>query len=315
MNQTEWVLSGLDGGNPLGFLAALGTLRSLALARGPGCAVRMSWRAEGAWRPVLHLDVPTNPADIVETLDGQLKRMKDHRAWSIGDDLKARPDEFRDYANGAASRFLAEGDRTWADFAAAFGCEATITDSGLIQDTALRTMSGAGHQHFILSMSLIVDRAGPEHIEKALFHPWRYDDAVEKQTLRWDPADDVRRALRWRDPSGDPARKRRGGMLGANRLAIEALPLLPTVPRGRDLYTTGFTPPRRRPVEWTWPIWSEPISVDPARSLLAHPLLAPAGQPNADRLRDLAEIGVVEVYRSRRLTIDKFRCFTPARPI
>jgi hypothetical protein len=313
MNQAEWVLRGLDGGNPLAFLAALGTLRSLTLAWGPGRTVRMSWKVEGAWRPVLHLDRPASSPEIVEALDNQLKRMQGHPLWSIGPDLKATPKDFGDYANRAVSQLHSDGDRTWADFVAAFGCEATTTDSGLIQDTALRTMSGAGHQHFVQSMALIVDRAGPEHLEKALFHPWRYDDAVEKQTLRWDPVDDVRRALRWRDPSGDPRRKRRGGMLGANRLAIEALPLLPTIPRGRDLHTTGFTSPRRRPVEWTWPIWSEPIGVDLARSVLAHPSLAEL--PGDARMRDLAEIGIVEVYRSRRLTIDKFRCFTPAYPL
>lgn len=199
-------------------------------------------------------------------------------------------------------------------------------------------MSGAGHQHFVQSMSLIADRTGPEHLDKALFHPWRYDDAVEKQTLRWDPADDVRRALRWRDPSGDPRRKKQGGMLGANRLAIEGLPLLPTIPVGRTLRTTGFSGRGASGTFWTWPLWSDRLGPDVVRSLLAHSdLSALAGSLSIDRsagvggaddarrlsatiearraLDHLSAIGVVEVFRSRRLTIDKFRCFTPARPV
>jgi hypothetical protein len=114
-------------------------------------------------------------------------------------------------------------------------------------------MSGAGHQHFLEFLSLIVDRTGPEHIEKTLFQPWRHDDPVENQTLRWDPADDVRRALRWRDPSGGPRRRRRGGMLGATRLAIEGLPLLPAVPVGGELPTTGFDRRTGEGISWTWP--------------------------------------------------------------
>ncbi len=199
-------------------------------------------------------------------------------------------------------------------------------------------MSGAGHQHFIQSMSLITNRTEPEHLDKALLHPWRYDDAVEQQTLRWDPADDVRRALRWRDPSGDPRRKKQGGMLGANRLAIEGLPLLPTIPVGHTLRTTGFSGRGASGTYWTWPLWSDPLGPDVVRSLLAHPDLSAladspafdhsaaigfvedAGRPTATSkarraLDHLSAIGVVEVFRSRRLTIDKFRCFTPARPV
>lgn len=48
----EIVLTGLNGGNPLGFLAALGTFRTLSDAL-PG-RVRMNWQQElGGWRPCL----------------------------------------------------------------------------------------------------------------------------------------------------------------------------------------------------------------------------------------------------------------------
>lgn len=308
----EHRLVGIDGGNPLAFLAALGTLRSLTSAW-PDRRVRMSWSPTGPWRPTLHLDHPASRAEIIGALDAQLKRMCGHPALSLGPDLTVSPETFRDqYARPAAriARDRDAPDRTWADFVAAFGCEATTTQGGLIQDTALRTMSGAGHQHFLQFMALIAERTGPEHIEKSLFRPWRYDDPVEKQTLRWDPADDVRRALRWRDPSGDPQRRRRGGMLGANRLAIEALPLLPTIPIGGVLHTTGFTTRKGEGTSWTWPIWSGPLTLDVVRSALALAgLQRRPGDPASHAL------GIVEVYRARRLTIGKFRAFAPAQPI
>ncbi len=310
---TEHLLTGLDGGNPLAFLAALGTLRTLTRAW-PDHRVRLSWRASGTWRPVLHLNQAVTRNEILDTLDNQLQLMRDHEAFTcLGPNLTVPPEKFRDFCARPAARCaldLNSSDRTWADFAAAFGCEATITNSGFIQDTALRTMSGAGHQHFLQFMVLIVERTKLEHLEKTLFWPWRYDDPVEKQTLRWDPADDVRRAFRWRDPSGDPQRRRRGGMLGANRLAIEGLPLLPTMPVGGELRTTGFAYRRGEGTGWTWPIWSGALTLDVTRSTLAMEDLQ-----QESRIKSLSERGIVAVFRSRRLTIGKFRVFTPAQPI
>ena len=49
----EIELVALDGGNLLGYLAALGTLRVLTLAE-PESDVRMSWVDNGSWRPVVH---------------------------------------------------------------------------------------------------------------------------------------------------------------------------------------------------------------------------------------------------------------------
>src|SRR5262249_22890429 len=107
-----------------------------------------------------------------------------------------------------------------------------------------------------------------------------------------------------------PQRRRRGGMLGANRLAIEGLPLFPAVPVGGELRTTGFSGRGRGGTYWSWPIWPDPISLDVVRSLLA--LHQIQDDPGSVTLR---AIGVSEVFRARRFTIDKFRCFSPAHPI
>jgi hypothetical protein len=301
------LLEGLDGSNPLAFLAALGTLRSLT-AIWPERGVRLSWTMKGTWRPALRADPPACGDEIVRSLDTFLRARGDHPVWSLGPDLNVAADRFKEYAERAAAQ--ARGDRSWADFAAAFGCEATLNESGTIQDTALRTMSGAGHQHFLGFMVNIIQRTTAEHLVKALFQPWRYDDPLDTQTLRWDPADDVRRALRWRDPSGDPQRRKRGGMLGANRLAIEGLPLLPTVPVGGLLRTTGFKRREGGRTYWNWPIWTGPLTLDVVRSLLALPEIL-----DSDALDRLQRRGVVQVMRTQRLTVGKFRCFTPGQPI
>jgi hypothetical protein len=306
-------LRGLDGSNPLGFLAALGTLR---LVDAPELPARLSWhRAHGAWTARLWIAAPApSEGALAERFAGRLRASAGHPAFEQNwDDLSVHPDEFRRFADAAQE--TSRRDREWADFAAAFGCEATVEATGgepTIQDTAFRTMRGAGHQHFLKTMRHVLGEVTAEQVRKTLFEPWTYDDPLEKSSLRWDPNDDVRYALRWRNPSGDPERKKRGSMLGANALAIHALPLFPTAPARRRLATTGFSRFGRDTV-WTWPIWEPPASLSVVRSLLGLPDLQQRWLDPATRSA-LARRGVSEIYRSRRITVGKVRNFTPGEP-
>lgn len=150
-------------------------------------------------------------------------------------------------------------------------------------------------------------------------------------SLRLDPLDDKRYALLARDPSGDSSRQSGGSVQGANRLAIEALPLFPTVAVGKQLHTTGFRGQRASDTYCTWPIWTCPATLDVVRNLLSLRDLAFLGWPippdatpteqraaarreRQSRMR-LQELGVAEVFRSQRLTINKVRNFTPARSV
>ena len=99
-------------------------------------------------------------------------------------------------------------------------------------------------------------------------------------------------------------------MRGANRLAIEALPLLPTVPGERRLHTTGFSERRGEGVMFTWPIREPPLNVEVVRSLLS---LAEIQEPRPNR-GSLMGRGVVEVFRSRRITVGKYRSLSSAVP-
>lgn len=305
---TELLLEGLDGGNPLAYLAALGSLRITALAW-PEWSARLHWlNARGGWRPCLSLDGKVGRDEWLAAIDRSLQDKTGHTAFSLANDLNVPCGTFRAVAMTAATQ-AAMGDRRSADYLAAFGSEAIETEvngkkSGTIADTALRTMSGAGHQHFLGFMRELVGVTKAEHLASALFDAWDYSDPGP--SMRWDPNDDRRYALRWQQPSGDPTKTVRG----ANRLAIEALPLLPTAPVKGRLETTGFTQRKRRGVIWTWPIWNAPINMDTTRSLLALPELQ---QDEPDR-KALSAMGVTEVYRCQRITQGKYRNFTPAYP-
>ncbi len=298
------LLNGLDGSNPLGFLAAIGALQVVTKANS-SVNWLMSWKEQGGhWSPVLLGKKVLTQDVLIELLMPALTEMKD--AFLFAKNLTINCEEFRQVAQSAYNEADIT-DRHYADFIAAFGCDSlpvSAKDSH-IQDTALRTMSGAGHQHFIGSMRELVETTQPDHLRSSLFEVWQYTDL--KPSLRWDPTDNRRHALRRKAPSGDPVLT----MRGANRLAVEALPLFPTAPRERRLHTTGFSLWRGKDVLFSWPIWQGALSIEVVRSLLS---LAELQEHLPDRKRLLA-LGIVEVYRSQRITVDKHRNFTSAVPV
>ena len=303
--RTHLPLAGLDGSNPLAFLAALATLRVLSHVWTER-ALRLGWESRaGRWTPLLDCAGTASPEDVVAALDPALRAMAGHPAFTFAADLKLPADAFAAFAREAAAQARDARDGTLAQFAGAFACEVLTEENGDVQDTAFRTMSGAGHQHFLKFMAELAQVTTAAHLRAALFSPWRYDE--QKLSLRWDPADDRRYALRWDDPSGDVIRTVRG----ANRLAVEALPLFPVAPVRGGLETTGFASPHGRGLFWTWPIWEPPLALDTVRSVLALDTLQ-AARP--DR-RELSARGIAEVFRCERVTIGKFRNFTPAQAI
>lgn len=303
------LLRGLDGSNPLAFLGALGTLRTLSHAL-PAQRVTMSWTDAGTgWRPVVAFGVGADEQRLIDLLDNQLKSAADRPAFAIGDNLNLPQQSFRSHVQRAAERATdaASPDREDADFLAAFGCEACVDDNGTIEDTELRTMSGGGHQHFLKFFRNLVAETSGSHLRRALLMNWDYADDGRNLNLRWDPADDRRYAMRWSDPSADPIKT----MRGANRLAIEALPLLPTMPTMLGLKTTCFRGSTARDTCFVWPIWTTTITVDVVRSLLGFTIALETSPPATRR-----QTAVAAMYSSQRINpTPKYRNFTPARPL
>jgi len=308
MSDTSGILlKGLDGSNPLAFLAALGTLRTLTLAL-PDETVKMNWEQhEGAWRPRVWCSLASDSDALVEKLDGVLAEAIDRASFAIGDNLNLPAGEFRSHLLNsiqAVETLINPVARSDADFLAAFGSEVVTNDDGTMQDTALRTMSGAGHQHFLKFFRELVSKTDVDHLRRTLFFKWDYADEGRGMNLRWDPLDDRRYALRWEDPSSDPVKT----MRGANRLAIEAMPLLPTMPTTDGLATTAFEGKGARGTYFIWPIWTRPLSMNVLRSLLT----------SVASLRDdsvaLVLLDIAVLYTSARITIGKFRNFTPSVP-
>jgi hypothetical protein len=265
----------------------------------------MSWHAAGRWQPILHVEGPCSPENVVSALQsGSTGAFQPCHLDPFGDDLPIAADVFIDCAARAA-RSASRDQRACADYCAAFGSEA-YPEKGQIQDTELRTMSGAGHQHFLAFMREICESTTADHLRSALFDTWTYSDP--RPSMRWDPQDDRRYALRASDPANStqsPIQTVRG----ANRLAIEALPCFPAMPVGNEVRTRGFFRGKSG-ITFSWPIWDVLISLDGLQSLLGFAQII-AEKPRRETLRPL---GVVEVFHSRRLTVGRFRNFTIGVP-
>ena len=123
--------------------------------------------------------------------------------------------------------------------------------------------------------------------------------------MRWDPNEFRPHALRAGDPAKD---NKRNNVRGANRLAIEALPLFPTVPQRAVLRTVAFGDKDAR-AEVTWPIWLDPLSLNVVASLLAFEDVQEADHST------LARRGVAQVFRAKRFTDGQYRNFSPARAL
>ncbi len=274
-------LTGLDGSNLLAYLAALGTLRVLSSG---DAEARMEWVESATWTPVLWHSAADSSEAVLDLLGPLVCGAETvNPAWKIGDDLNLSCEKFGEE--------LRKADGSSMEFLAAFGSD--VYGAGpkkeVMSDTAFRTMSGAGHQHFLRFMRELATGVDRGHLRRTLFAAWDYADG--RPSLRWDPADYRPHALRAVDPSTDPVRT----MRGANRLAIEALPLFPCMPVGRRIRTVGF-----REAEVMWPIWTDRLELGSVASLLAS---------RVEALRP----GVAQVYRSSRFTEGKYRNFSPSK--
>jgi len=301
------VLRGIEGSNPLGFLAAVGASRLFDLIW-PDQEVRLRWIRDGGWRPEVSGLPMQNEVELCRALHEQGPWAPLDVFGELGNNLTVPRTLFEGVVRKVGLGSTAK-DRRVPDFAAAFGSDVLDNkDKGRIEYTDLCFITGSGHQDFLGTAKGLGRSSRPEHLQEALFGPWRYSD--KGLSMRWDPDDAKEYALRWRDPSV-------GGVCsvwGASRLAFEALPLFPTVPTEAGVRTTGFRR-RNRLHEFTWPIWTQWSSVDTVRSLLS---LGELVEDTPDR-EQLSRRGVKAIFRVQRVRIGQganFKVsFRPARAI
>ncbi|MCS6976082.1 MAG: hypothetical protein NZM31_03600 [Gemmatales bacterium] len=303
VSQQGLLLPGLDGTNPLGFLAALGTLRVLSLQK-PG--VKLAWQlAGGTWRPVI-FGVQTALPDLGAELYAAIQTL-DHSAWSIDKRLPFSAKLLRQHAQEAA-RSASYSCRQKADILASFGVEYLEDNKGAFEKTDLcmvRAGDSAG-QGLTAYAKRILETTTADELQRALAQTWLSAD--NQCALRWDPAEDKPYALQWINPSKVGALSEKG----ANCLALFGMVCFPVLPGLEGAETTGFGLRRPKQSSLTWPIWRPALSLAVVTSLLACPELQKE-LPDPSRLNPL---GVAAVFRCDRImTSTYYANFTPSRRV
>lgn len=318
-------LTGLDGANPLAFLAALGVLRVLdhRARHYQRPLPKLSWVDDGAWRPVIH------GCTNIDTLIGEL--LEDIRSWadepalllaydetgerlvdprkargSIARDLKPRPAAMREFletlASGAAKPLDASGRwklRRALDTAAAYGSELIQDNKGNTKPTAFHFT--AGQQQFLRAVAELQAHVTADDLREAVMGPWLRQSTLPN--MGWDATNARLYALR----ASNPSNEKKTSVAGADWLAFVGLGTFPVFPVGDRLATTGIEG-GWKDASFTWFVWEGPVTQRVASSIVRDCEVSELTRA-ARRAR-----GVGAVFRARILRSDQggYGSFAPA---
>ena len=313
-------LDGLEPDNLLAFMALLGLLRALDEAQ-PNWRTRVFWTVdEPPLRPALRTPKDVDANAVAEVAAEGLDLLARRHDFDGRKDLTLSP------ADAARSLQKAVGtagrDGYVADLWAALVSDAAVSrDRKKAEPTPLCFMFGQGHQHFLERLASVPRRKAPpdrgkgrskvtvpetDCLREALFASWKRPD--DTQSFRWDPNEDVRYALRARDPTD--AQTKETTQHGANRLAAIGLSMLTVAPKSRlgqvRLVILGGRRENNGSFVFRWPIWRAPISLACIRALLGHQGLGTC--------ETLAALGILEVRQARRIAAGRFMNVTRANP-
>ncbi|MBP3956951.1 type I-U CRISPR-associated helicase/endonuclease Cas3 [Gemmata sp. G18] len=305
-------LTGLDGSNPLAFLAALGTLvvcdQLSHSAESPDWLlgrVALSWgNADSPNTPILNLCArPPSPIEFAQFLADHLRRTPETHSMAAALAILEQEESARRSLIRPFHPPTATNDRVVRDWLTALLCETNPAVASQLQTVR--------RDYLIGNIRSVMHRTEADHLRRSLFEPWDYADSLNNQSLHWEPSEDRRHAYQWLVPTNARSRET-GGMLGANRLALEAWPLFPSFPDGGDrVRTRGFRGNRVANTYWIWPLWTSRLTPDGVAPILSLSKLQ-SQSLDANALRCF---GVTTVYQSQRILVGKTPNLTPTRAL
>jgi len=251
-------LTGLEGANPLGFLAALGVqVLFLDEAEQP----RLWWTDDVMPHAVVdsHFTVDRIVAQALRTLP----KWADSPALSPGfgdkaaDDAKFKPGDIRRYLEYSLS------GGPGCSFPAALVAEGSLDSSkgAVAKPTDLYFTSGP--QRFLEMARKILNEVSKQELIEGLRGPWQYRSKLP--SLMWDIVDDRNHALSAVKPT--PANKVTNP--GPEALAILGFTRHPVFSGKRCTLTRGCVGSWGQG-SYYWPLWIRPAGYGAVDSLLAH---------------------------------------------
>lgn len=298
-------LEGLDGSNPLAFLSALGAFRSL-VNYAPQSQFKLSWaKSKGAWRPVLSTfsSEVLNEESLLDVLEVCLDVSEaDHPSLRLGtliDTIGIRK-SFQD--SSVLSNIQSRQDAEWL----------SCNGSDLVEPTSISQLQTTRRDYHSINIKGLLATTNREHLRRSLFLAWDYADPIAGLSLHIEPREDRRHAYQWHMPSGDPTRATSGGMIGANRLALEAWPLFQSLPAGDKLTTVGFRGLKANSTRFYWPIWTKSLNLDTLCSVLS---LRTLDTTDRREVASLQAMSIEVVFRARRILVGKTPNLTISEPV
>lgn len=290
-------LTGIDGRNPVGFLAALGVVASIG--------GRLHWITRGAaWTPIVS-DI-TADFDSPDALANELYRCLIHIpfAYRFASEGERPYDDFREKKaeEDTTSKRKQSVIRTVTEDTLRDAIEAVADKPDELERIAAHTCvvalrkekpeitavrSVSGQTRYLTNLRAIVNRTSLADLYRALFERWKY---AQNPKLGLDP-DGYVENVAW-----DVGQLGSISEIGAERLALEGLRGLPTsISRGR-LVTRGYDREQRC---FRWALSSAPRSFRASSDVLGSRHLHSKGEELQSWMSShaIAEVNESEVYR------------------
>ncbi len=302
MNGTH--LNGLEGTNPLGFLAALGI--QVAFASKPE-QPSLWWSDDITPHAIIDNDFS------IERISEQALKIfaewKDSPALNpkrIDDSTMDKGDELK-FASSDIRLYLKRGCQCSSSgaLASALVAEGSIDRKGEAKPSDLYFT--AGQQKFLDMARQILGGVSQEEVLTGLRGPWSYKSQLP--SLMWDISDDRVYAL----TADDPAKDKKLTNPGPEALAILGLSLYPVFAgRGRTL-TQGCSGSWKNGY-YSWPLWYKPARPHSVKSLLTHASVPDQQPMNTDRYHWFCSWSISKILRSeiRRSSQGGYGTFAPS---
>ena len=299
-------LTGLEGTNPLGFLAALGLQVAFAShSRRP-----QLWWSDHI-TPHALVDADFSVDDLVE------QTLIACHAWSRSPALTPVDPEGGALNKGEQLKLARSDIRVYLQLGKNGGPGATLPAALVAEGSLDRQRNSkpsdlyfaAGQQKLLKMAREILENVTREDVANGLLGPWPYTSKLP--SLMWDVADDRVYALRGYDPTSSGEKKLSNP--GPEALAILGLSLHPVF-AGRERTLTQGCSGTWKNGWYSWPLWHRPASPSVVRSLLAHAYDADGDPDRQRRHQWLSSWGVGTVLKSpiRRSAQGGYGTFGPS---
>jgi len=257
MNGTR--LNGLDGSNPLGFLAALGIQVAFATDT---VQPKLWWSDDVIPHAIVSNEftverISERASDVIlQWKESRIinPRRPDKKPIPRGDELKPSQADVRYWLEQA------DRDKVSGGLITSLLAEGSVDRQGAAKPSDLYFT--AGQQKFLVLAREILD-AAKDYVCTNISELWKYDSEVS--SLGWDVRDDPQYAHRATNPSSE----KKLTNPGAEALALLGLSRQPVFAGQNQTLTQGCSGSWKNG-SYSWPLWNKPASFNSTKSLLAH---------------------------------------------